>query len=73
MVVGENTPALELLQGAKLVAAVSGEIPLILQPVTIAGKISLATGTLLEMQRLVVTHHSNVRIIPQTHRFMGLL
>lgn len=73
MVVGVNTPALELLQGAKLVADVSSEIPLILQPVTIEGKISLSTSTLLEMQRLVATRHSNVRIIPQTHRFMGVL
>jgi organic radical activating enzyme len=73
MVVGESTPALELLKGAKLVAAVSGEIPLILQPVTVAGKISIATSALLEMQRLVATLHSNVRIIPQTHRFMGIL
>ncbi len=73
MVVGENTPALELLQGARLVAAVSGEITLILQPVTIDGKISISTSTLLAMQRLIATIHSNVRVIPQTHRFMGLL
>jgi len=73
MVVGENTPDLELQFGAELVADISAEIPLILQPVTIDGGITLSTGRLLAMQQLVAATHANVRIIPQTHKFMGFL
>jgi organic radical activating enzyme len=73
MVVGENTPDLELQQGAQLLADLSAKIPLILQPVTSGGKITLSTVRLLEMQQRVAAIHKNLRIIPQTHRFMALL
>jgi len=73
MVIGEETPDLELQLGAELVAEVSETIPLILQPVTRKGKVTLPAGRLLQMQQRVAAIHSNLRIIPQTHRFTGVL
>ena len=73
LVVGETTTELELQLAADLVNSVSTEIPIILQPVTVAGKIEVSTVCLLELQGLVAEIHPTVRVIPQTHRFMGLL
>lgn len=73
MVVTDSTPDLELQLGAQLVADVSGDIPLILQPATVDNKVAVSTQRLLHMQQFVSAIHGNVRIIPQTHRFMGLL
>ena len=73
LVVGEETTELELQLAADLVNGVSVEIPIILQPVTIGGKIGVSTERLLEMQTLVAEFHPLVRVIPQTHRFMGVL
>jgi organic radical activating enzyme len=73
LVVGETTTDLELQLAADLVNGVSGEIPMVLQPVTVDGKIGISTERLLSMQALVSELHSLVRIIPQTHRFMGVL
>ena len=73
LVVGENTPALELQLAAELLASVDKEIPLILQPVTKAGKVAVSSKQLLEMQRHIASTHANIRIIPQTHIFMDLL
>lgn len=73
MVVSDSTPDLEIQLGAELVADVSADIPLILQPVTIGDRGAVSTQRLLEMQKFVSAIHGNVRVIPQTHRFMGLL
>lgn len=73
LVVGEETTDLELQLAADLVNGVGTEIPIILQPVTLNGEIGISTGRLLEMQALVSEIHSTVRVIPQTHRFMGVL
>ena len=73
LVVGEETPDLELQLAADLVSAVSKQIPIVLQPVTIAGRITLTTKRLLQMQGLISKINSNVRVIPQTHRFIGVL
>jgi len=73
MVVGAETPELELRLGAELVADISPEIPLVLQPVTTTGKSNLSASRLLDMQQLVAAIHSNVRIIPQTHRYLNVL
>lgn len=73
MVVADSTPDLEIQLGAELVADVSEDIPLILQPVTVNGSVAVSTRRLLEMQQFISAIHGNVRVIPQTHRFMGLL
>ncbi len=73
LVVGETTTDLELQLAADLVNGVSGEIPIVLQPVTVDGAIGVSTRRLLGMQALISELHPLVRIIPQTHRFMGVL
>ena len=73
LVVGEETPDLELQLAADLVSGVSKDIPMVLQPVTLDGKIAISTTRLLEMQALIADINQNLRVIPQTHRFMGVL
>ena len=73
LIVGEETTDLELQLAADLVNGVASEIPIILQPVTLNGEIGISTGRLLDMQALMSEIHPAVRVIPQTHRFMGVL
>lgn len=73
VVVGEETTETELIRTAELVTGVSKSIPLILQPVTIDAKIGVSTQRLVEMQRVVAKRHAEVRVIPQTHVFLGLM
>ena len=73
LVVGEETPDLELQLAADLVSGVSRDIPIVLQPVTLTDKIGISTTRLLQMQALVADINNNLRVIPQTHRFMGVL
>lgn len=73
IVVGNSTTRAEIEHAANLVNRVSSAISLILQPVTIDGKAAVETNRLFLMQELAATIHSNVRIIPQTHVFLGLI
>ncbi|MDX2494847.1 MAG: 7-carboxy-7-deazaguanine synthase QueE [Desulfuromusa sp.] len=73
LVVGEETPDLELQLAADLVSEVSKQIPIVLQPVTLQGQVAISTKRLLQMQSLIADINSNLRVIPQTHRFMGIL
>ncbi|MEA3363796.1 MAG: 7-carboxy-7-deazaguanine synthase QueE [Thermodesulfobacteriota bacterium] len=73
LVVGEETPDLELQLAADLVSEVSKQIPIVLQPVTLQGQVAISTKRLLQMQALIADINSNLRVIPQTHRFMGVL
>ncbi|MCD6581184.1 MAG: 7-carboxy-7-deazaguanine synthase QueE [Desulfuromusa sp.] len=73
LVVGEHTPDLELQLAADLVAGISKDIPMVIQPVTLDDKVAVSTTRLLQMQALVADINQNLRVIPQTHRFMGVL
>ena len=73
MVVAEVTSAEEIQRGAEMVAEVPQQIPLILQPVTMDEQVAVSTKCLLQFQELAATIHSDVRVIPQTHRFLGVL
>ncbi len=73
LVVGKETTAEELTAAAQLVASVSESIPLILQPVTIDEQVGVSTRHLLAMQQRVAELHPTVRIIPQTHRYLGVM
>lgn len=73
LVVGDDTPDLEIQLAADLVAAVSTGIPLVLQPVTVDDMVGIGTSRLLQMQALCAKSIKDVRVIPQTHRFMGVL
>lgn len=73
IVVGEMTLLEEIEQAATLVHKTAPGISLILQPVTVDGKITLSGRALLDMQTLASKCHEDVRVIPQTHRFLSVL
>jgi len=73
VVVGENTPTDEIEQAARLVNKVAPETSLILQPVTEGGRIGITAAALLALQAGASKIHPRVQVIPQTHRFIGLL
>lgn len=73
-VVNSRTQHWEILRAAELTAAVSPSIPFIIQPETgddLAVRITPAE--LIGLQELASGILADVRIIPQTHRFLGLL
>lgn len=72
LVVGAQTPDLELQLAGDLVSTVSKEIPLILQPVTVNERIGIDNRRLLEMQAVVADTHPRTRVIPQIHKFLNL-
>lgn len=74
IVVGEETEDWEITRAGEIIAGVNRDIPLILQPVTRAGDtLGIKPVKALELQELACRYLAEVRIIPQTHRFMGQL
>lgn len=74
IVVNAATEHWEIRRAAGMVAAVSAEIPLILQPETGADlSIGISARALLELQEIAADVLHSVRVIPQTHKFIGLL
>ncbi len=73
VVVGEDTSVAEIERSARLVQRVAPAAPLILQPVTVHGTLGITAATLLDLQAHAAKIHQQVRVIPQTHRFIGLL
>ncbi len=72
-VVGEETPIEELEQAARLLHEVAPAVPLVLQPVTRDGGMAMSGRTLLDFQTRAARIHPLLRVIPQTHRFVGVL
>lgn len=73
VVVGEETDGEEVRQAAELVQADAPNLPLILQPVTRRGEVGLGSKRLLELQTRAALIHPATQVIPQTHRFLGVL
>lgn len=73
-VVNSTTRHWEIIRAAELTAAVSTAIPFIIQPETGSDlSLRISPTELIELQELASGILRDVRIIPQTHRFMGLL
>jgi organic radical activating enzyme len=74
-VISAGTTEEECRIAAELVKEVDQTIPFILQPVTPTGSIIDAPdpARLLELQAFMLKYLQDVRVIPQTHKFMGLL
>lgn len=73
-VVNASTQHWEVIRAAELTAAVSPSIPFIIQPETADDlTIRISPAQLIELQELAAAILHDVRIIPQTHRFIGLL
>jgi organic radical activating enzyme len=72
-VIGEETPADEMLHLGRLVHQVAPDATIYLQPVTRGSKVGMSNDHLLELQTSLSKVHGNIRIIPQSHVFLGLL
>ena len=73
VVIDKNTEDWEIRRCCALVAEVDASIPLILQPMTLPdGSISISPLRTLEFQEMSGSL-KEVRVIPQTHKFLGQL
>jgi organic radical activating enzyme len=74
IVIGDTTEDWEIIRSSELISSISSTIPLVLQPLTLEdGKIGISPVRLLELHELATAYLRQVRIIPQTHKFLGLL
>lgn len=73
-VVSNATTADEIRKTCELILSVDRAIPLVLQPLTSAkGEVAISARSLFEFQEIAANMLMEVRVIPQTHRFLGLL
>lgn len=74
IVVDTKVKEWEIQEAVKIIAAVNSNIPLILQPVTpIAGIYPPDMDTILNLQKMCLQDLRDVRIIPQIHKYIGLI
>lgn len=73
LIVGDDTSEQDLASACKLVAELDDELPLILQPMTGKnGKVAIAPERLMRYQAVAARFLSDVRVLPQMHRFLGV-
>lgn len=73
VVIDQSTQEWEIERSCAIIGAVNPAIPLILQPMTLPdGGIAISALRALELQE-VASSLKDVRVIPQTHKFMGQL
>jgi 7-carboxy-7-deazaguanine synthase len=73
-VVNSSTEHWEIQRAAGIIAGVSADIPFIIQPETAQDlSLNISSIALLELQEIASAIIDDVRVIPQTHRFIGLL
>lgn len=72
VVVDECTTETELVAAARLVQQHAPEIPLIIQPRTVAGQPALSGQRLLSLQTLAAREHAAALVIPQMHPFLAV-
>jgi hypothetical protein len=74
VVVNDATEHWEIERAAVMIAGVDTRIPLIIQPETAANlSVRITPRNLISLQEIAATILDDVRIIPQTHRFIGML
>lgn len=74
LVIGGETEDWEIVKACEIIAGIDRTIPLVLQPVTRRdGTLGVTPLKVLELQEIASGHLAVVRIIPQTHKFMGQL
>jgi 7-carboxy-7-deazaguanine synthase len=74
IVVNSSTQHWEIQRAAGIIKTVDEKIPLIIQPETAEDlTVRISPLGLLELQEIASALITDVRIIPQTHRFIGLL
>lgn len=74
IVIADNTEDWEIERSSRIVSDINPQISVILQPVTLrSGKVGISPIKTLELQEIAYRLLKDVRIIPQTHRFIGQL
>lgn len=74
VIVNNDTDEGEIKTAADIIAGISAEIPLIIQPLTTKeGMMGASPQKLLKLQEQASRILAQVRVIPQTHKFMQLL
>lgn len=72
VIVDAGTTREELVEAARFVARHAPEVPLVLQPKTVAGRPSLVGRPLLALQAAAAREHAATLVIPQVHPLLGL-
>lgn len=72
LVVSSETPDDELLEAAQLASRYAPDVPFVLQPQTLGNGLALKGKQLLLMQQTAAAVHTDVRIIPQIHPWLGV-
>jgi len=72
-VVSPETDPADLMAAAALMKEEGGAMPLVLQPATVDGRIGVSASRMLQLFEQVGRIYPHLRIIPQVHRFCGLL
>ena len=74
IVISEETPLPEIQKACDIIVSVNRNIPLILQPITTAeASQTTSSGTLFKLQEEASKFLNEVRVIPQTHKYLHLL
>lgn len=74
VIVGPQTTDQDLLMACDLISEVDPEIPFVIQPVTGRdNRLAVESSRLMHWQSLAARLLSDVRVIPQMHRFMEVL
>jgi 7-carboxy-7-deazaguanine synthase len=74
IVVSDATQSWEVMKTRDLIFSIDRSIPLVIQPMTgISGDVAVSSSTLLEFQEIAGSRLQEVRVIPQTHRFLRML
>ena len=75
MPVDDATLPDEVERGARLVAEAGASVPLFLTPLTASDSpaMTISTATLERLHAAASRRHSDVRILPQLHKVLGIL
>ena len=73
-VIKDETEDWEIIKTCELIASIDRTVPLVMQPITLNdGVVGIAPLRALELQEIACEHLAEVRIVPQTHKFLGQL
>lgn len=74
VVVGETTQDWEIIRSCEIISEAGKKIPLIIQPMTAKdGSVAVTPLKVIELQEIASRYLEEVRIIPQTHKFLGVI
>ncbi|MFZ5590905.1 MAG: 7-carboxy-7-deazaguanine synthase QueE [Bacillota bacterium] len=73
VVVGDDAPLDQFRQAVQVVARCDRHIPLVIQPLTRGERVALSPARALQLQAMALAMLDDVRLVPQTHVFLGLL